>query len=190
MKILSTIINCFSEKYDYPNLHELMTEFILLRNVIYEKTLKAFDVATETDTLIKEDVRTTWSEDQVAMALTDKTVGAMAKLIDETCCKLDSWGDDADETYNNAYYEIAGAIMCYDTICFSEAFDGANKVIFDVNTEFTKIVLRGTVTCCAMIYISEDINEHNDIAVLKYIRENFDAVMARYAEIEKEESNK
>ena len=92
MKILSTIISCFAEKYDYPNLYELMTEFILLRNVIYEKTLKAFDVATETDTLIKEDVRTTWSEDQVAMALTDKTVGAMAKLIDETCCKLDFMG--------------------------------------------------------------------------------------------------
>ena len=190
MKILNTIINRFAEKYDYPNLYELMTEFILLRNVIYEKTLKAFDVATETDTLIKEDVITTWSEDQVAMALTDKTVGAMAKLIDETCCKLDSWGDDADETYNNAYYEIAGAIMCYDTICFSEAFDGANKVIFDVNTEFAKIVLRGTVTCCAMIYVSEDICERDDIAVLKYIRENFDAVMARYAEIEEEESNK
>ena len=190
MKILNTIINRFAEKYDYPNLYELMTEFILLRNVIYEKTLKAFGVATETNTLIKEDVKTTWSEDRVAMALADRTVGAMAKLVDETCCKLDSWGDDADETYNNAYHEIAEEIMSYDTVCFSEAFDGANKVIFDVNAEFTKIVLRGTVTCCAMIYVSEDICEHNDIVVLKYIRENFDAVMARYAEIEEEESNK
>ena len=80
--------------------------------------------------------------------------------------------------------------MSYDTVCFSEAFDGANKVIFDVNSEFTKIVLRGTVTCCAMIYVSEDICERDDIAVLKYIRENFDAVMTRYAEIEEEESNK
>ena len=104
--------------------------------------------------------------------------------------KLDAWDDEADETDTNTYYEIAWSSICHNTTCFSEAFDGANKVIFDVNTEFAKIVLRGTVTCCAMIYISEDINEHNDIAVLKYIRENFDAVMARYAEIEKEESNK
>ena len=186
MKIISTIVNGFTEKYGYPNLFDVMTEFIKLRNLLYER--RSFGLILEPDTVIKTGVKTTWSEDQVTMALTAKTIGEMAQVVDDNAYELEINEEDPIEIYNTAFIELVKSISEYDALCFGNQM---GDIITSANNEFYKIVYQGDKVYHVMLYIAEELNidSYDDIKILQYIRNNFDEVMAGYAKYESNSNN-
>lgn len=187
MKIINRIVNGFTQKYEYPNLFKVMTEFIELRNMLYEKKASELGLTLEPDTVVKVDIKKTWTEDQVVMALTAKTIGEMVQVIDDNAYELEINEEDAIRIYDNAFIELAKGISNYDAFCFGKQAD----LVTAVNDAFKKIVYKGDKACHVMIYVAEelDMDSYDDIKILQHIRHHFDEVMANYTKYESEVSS-